>query len=247
MKNLVLATFMAAMASLTTGCIISSDDGGDDGPSDVEYNLGITWAIGNVGSSSGLNCPTATSDAVLHAQPVDSNNNHVGQELTVTFPCEDFAGTALLPADAYAVWLDIPGYAETPSWEEGMADQDRNDIEDLTNGDNTHTFAFWDNGGYFAVEWTLPSGQTCASAGADGAFFTPTVSGTTFIGNPDVFNCEAGFGITAEYLEGQYVVTGQLVEDPNNAAIGPGRAQNATMIGPNKTVMLPTFDLQLDP
>jgi hypothetical protein len=250
MKSLVLATFMAVMASLATGCIISSgDDGvdpGDDGPGDVEYNLNVDWAIGNVGSSAGVNCPVG-ADAILHAQPVDDDNNNVGAELTVTFPCEQFQGTALLPADVYAVWLEITDYAETPSWEEGMADQDRNDIEDLLTADNSHTFAFWDNGGYFAVEWTLPAGETCASAGADGAFFTPTLSGTTFIGDPDVFNCEAGFGITAEYIEGQYVVAGQLVTGPNDEALGPADSQNLTMISPNVTVMAPRpFDMELD-
>ncbi len=251
MKQIVLGNALALFALQLGGCIIEDGedpfcgDGIVDPGEDCDGGANCTatctlpvedalitanWSIKSASTNQVLSCPPNITTAAVYSQPVNDDNEPVGQAIIDLFDCVDNTGTTdPLPADVYQVWVSLTSdgggqvYATSTKWPAGIADADRNDIVDVRTSDKTFSTTLLEDGGYFALSWDLVDAQnnaplTCAQAMSDGVSVI-----STSVANPnsfvdDVFNCEAGFGITGGLLQGTYTV--QVAALENEQSIG---------------------------
>ena len=217
---------MAVLASQAAGCIITS--GGEE-----DAVITANWSIKSAATNQTLNCPPNITTAAVYSQAVNGANQPVGTPIIDLFDCDDNSGqTAPLPPDVYQVWVELTSegggqvYAASTKWPAGIDDLDRNDIIDVRDVDKAFTTTLLEDGGYFALSWDLVDAQTnapitCADALSDGVSVI-----STSVSNPnsfvdDVFNCEAGFGITGGMLQGTYTVQVAALEDEQSIGDAP--------------------------
>ena len=262
MKKLVLGTLFLALCALqTTGCTSSSgDDIGDDDIAD--RTITATWSLHNLASAqANLPCPPGTETAAVYTAPIDTNYNTIDAETTVDlFDCDARTGTTDgLFADKYQTWIeltdDVTGagasidhgdvYAASPRWPDTLIEADREDIVDLTSSSSKSiSFALIADGGYFAAGWSLEGGQTCAQAGSDGVSILATEVNGPVNSADDIFNCEAGFGITGAFANGNYTIAITATDGPTK--IGDSTTKTASITGPNKVTDLGDVVIPVD-
>ena len=238
MKNLVVLSGLIAAAS--TGCIISS--------SDSNPHVGASWQIKSFASGQEIGCPPGFDTAALYNQPLDINDQPVGQPIIDLFDCVKGAGrSAPLPATAYETWVEITNHNNTQSYAKSVPA-----IVDITNQDLTYNADIFDDAGYFGVAWNLVgknSGAplTCDQAGVTGASsgvgMVVTVTGTMSM-DENQFPCDDHQGVSKAYAEGSYTVT----VDAFTAAGGvsdTSQKDNQTIAGPNKVTNLGTVNIPI--
>lgn len=266
MKNLVIGSVFALAASQAAGCIIESDDSCPagyvedvdgtcilDGGADYA-TVGATWQIRSV-SGQNLGCPTGFNTAALFNVAVDGNGTPLapctgpGSRSDTCFVdlfnCEDGAGvSAPLPPRMYQTWVAITTDSGAQTYATSLSAY--LDVRDVDLDFNATIF---DDGGYFAVDWTLQNAgggaTTCAAANVP--FVGTTISsGTNMYDSGDPWACEDGYGVTSVLAEGTYNVIVEAV-DANNAQLGKAPDfPNETIQGPNLVTDLGTANIVID-
>ena len=237
MKNLVVLSGLIAAAS--TGCIISS--------SDSNAHVGATWSIQDLGGGD-IPCPPGFDTAALYNQPLDANNNAVGQPIIDLFDCSADAGrSAALPPTAYETWIEITTHDNSSVYAKSVPA-----FVDVTDVDLTYNATIYDNAGYFGFAWNLVGKNsnaplTCEQAGitgsSSGVAINVQVSGTM---NADEtqFDCTQYQGVSKPYVAGSYTVT----VDAFTSAGGVSdtlQKDNQVLNGPNKVTDLGTVNIPI--
>jgi hypothetical protein len=210
MRRLVLATMVACIATLATGCIISSDD--DDTPPDDVGFIRADWTFHDVAGAS-LGCPAGFDTATVTATPTTAG----GTPFIDLYDCVAGTGTADYDIDEYDVSIDI--------------DNDANQLYatslvqrvDITVNDGVVAEDFIDDGGRIIFDWVLVGAAnqplTCAGIGGDKVSITSTLVGTANAVE-DTFPCEDdGTGITDPILAGTYTLALDVL-DASGGALG---------------------------
>lgn len=227
MKKLVLFSFIVAMVSQVTGCIISS---GDDGGGGSGY-ITAQWDIKSVDGTS-LQCPAGFDTAALYSQEIDSNYGNVGGVITGDlFDCSAFSGvSAPLPATTYYSWIQIENHDGSTVYASTVQA-----YVDLTLSDKTFSANIYDDGGYFQMSWALTVGGSPSSCAAN-SDITGVEAISTEVGNPnnavsDIFQCSDHYGVTDVLPAGTYTIS---VDAFNSAMTAVGTAAPIT----NKSIQV---------
>lgn len=203
MRRLVLATMVACIATLATGCIISSDD--DDVPPDEVGSIRADWTFQNVAGAA-LGCPAGFDTVQVTAKTVDGLDCDplvAGSDTCIDlYDCVDGTGTGDLLATDYNVTIDVTDGGA------GIYGSSLTQAVDITVNDGVVSENFIDDGGRIVFDWVLVGAAnqplTCAEIGGDSVSITSTLAGTTSAVE-DLFPCEdAGTGITDPILAGTY-------------------------------------------
>jgi hypothetical protein len=202
MKKLVLFSLIVALVSQVTGCIISSDDGGDDTGAIV-----ANWDIKSVDNTS-LQCPTGFDTAALYSQEIDPNFANIGGQITGDlFDCSAFTGvSAPLAATTYYSWIQIESHDGSQVYATTVQK-----FVDLTTSDKSFNADIYTDGGYFQMVWALTVGGAPSSCGAN-ADITGVEAISTQVGNAgnsasDIFHCSDHYGVTDVLAAGTYTIS----------------------------------------
>jgi len=235
MKKLVLVAFVAAVASQAAGCIISSDDTGDDsgdGP-----RITATIEIFNGGPAPQIEC-------------VEGDGLRVNAQLTGTsagtsdvYNC-DVVALITPPLEqgpgVYDVWVDYindRGFPNDPSqwvvvettdFVTAVIDADDLDVEaELTI-----------NHGFFQAHWTIDGTETC-EAGESVSILATVAGGSE--ATDDIFDCadgvSGGLAFTDRLLLDTYTIDASLL-DANDVVIASPPAVTGEIIDGNEYVDL---------
>lgn len=235
MKKLVLVAFVAAVASQAAGCIISSDDTGDDsgdGP-----RITATIEIFNGGPAPQIEC-------------VEGDGLRVNAQLTGTsagtsdvYDC-DVVALITPPLEqgpgVYDVWVDYindRGFPNDPSqwvvvettdFVTAVIDADDLDVEaELTI-----------NHGFFQAHWTINETEGCNPD--ESVSIVATVAGGSEA-TDDIFLCEDGIDnglvFTDPLLLDDYVLSASLL-DPDDQVIVTTDPANGTILNGNDYIDL---------
>jgi hypothetical protein len=242
---------LAALASQTTGCIITSDD---DGGEDFA-TMNAEWSFHTVNPQGALSppnlCPSGFATVALHNQEVDASGRLVGSPFVDLFDCaagRDF--TDVLPPAVYETFLSVTNDSGSLVYADSISA-----IVDVTVSDKTFKAQIVDNGGYFKLGWDLRAQQTNAAitcnslAATDGVGVTATLTSNTSIIVPDDFDCVDGeiFSVFTDALaKGTYTVA---IEPINGASQSIGTAvvlSNRTIGDRNAVTDLGVVTLSVD-
>jgi hypothetical protein len=231
MKNLVLGSLIAIVASQLAGCIITTGDDEEDG------YITASWQIRNVGSNTNAPCPPGYDTAALYNQPVDSAGNNAGGVVIDLFDCDAGSGTSapLIPG-LYLSWIEIATTNNQDQFGKSLSAP-----VDITNEDKSFSAQILIDGGYFLMDWALVDAQTnapltCTQAGA--------VGGVEAIGTDvsnannsasDIFDCDDHYGVTAGYRAATYTVAVAAL-NASEQAIGPSTTLTGKTIRPANEV-----------
>jgi len=224
MNKLALSALLIGGLFQATGCIITSDDGDEFGSFDVAW------------STDGA-CPDGSAAEII------SQDVATQERFTDIYNCVDGAGvTAGLPLGNYDVWVEI-----TTADGSALFAQSNATAASLTRdgdliGINVPTFPM--NDGFFGLTWSLLDGGgnalTCAEVFAGGVDIVAT-SASTSEALVDVFNCEDGVGVSAEFPIDTYTIVVDVL-DENDAALGSSVAREESITFGNELVDLGNFD-----
>lgn len=239
MKNLVLGSLFAALASQAAGCVITS--GSDDAV------ITASWSIQNVdGTQTG--CPPTFNTAAVYSQPVNSLLQPVGSPIIDLFDCADGIGnTAPLPPDIYQVWVEITTGSGGQVYAKSLSA-----IVDVIDSDKTIATSILNDGGYFLLTWDLVDGVTnapmeCSDDPAiDGVGVLSTSVSNANNAFDDRFNCEDHYGVTGGLLQGAYTVEVAAI---NTAGASLGSAPvltNRVIDGQNQVTDLGNIIIPVD-
>jgi len=204
MKKLVLFSFIVALASQATGCIISSgDDGGGTGGTITAH-----WDIKSI-SGANVGCPVGFDTAALYSQEVDAAYNNVGAPVIDLFDCTAFTAlSAPLNATTYYSWIQIENHDGSSVYASTVEA-----YVDLTTNDATFTASILSDGGYFQMAWQLTIAATGAPTSCAANSDITGVEGiSTEVGNPsnavtDIFHCGDHYGVTDGLPAGSYTIS----------------------------------------
>ncbi len=249
MKNFVIGTLTALVATQAAGCVITTDDG--------DYaTVGATWEIKTV-SGSVASCPPGFTTAALFNVAVDSAGVPLAPctgpaSISDTcfvdlFNCEDHAGvSAPLPPAQYQTWVAITDTNGTNAYATSLSAY--LDVRDIDLDFNT---TIYDNGGYFAVDWSLKAASTnatlsCAQAGATFVTADVTVSGSTSFVETNPWPCNDHYGVTSVIPEGSYTVAVQALDSAEGYLGTAPTYTNKVISGPNEVTDLGTAVITID-
>lgn len=250
MKNLVLGSLLlAALASQTTGCIITSDDTSDYATITAEWSFHTVNPEGMLSPPN--SCPAGYNTVALHSQEVDASDRPIGAEVIDLFDCVDMRNFSdPLPPGAYETFLSVTSDGGASIYADSLAA-----IVDVTTADKTFSAQIVDNGGYFKMGWDLRRQNTAAPlnctdlAATDGVGVTATLASNSNIFVPDDFDCVDGetFSVFTDALaKGVYNVAIQAI-NAQSAAIGPATVLSNRSIGDRNSVTdlgVVTLDVQ---
>lgn len=240
MKNLVLGSLIAALASQAAGCIIESNN---------DTYVSASWSIKHLQNNTVLPCPPGFTTAALYDQPVNSDGTLVGSPTIDLFDCAAGAGTSgPLSPGLYLSWIEIANDNNTSVYAKSLSTP-----IDTTPGDQAASFTILEDGGYFQLQWLLKgattnSTLTCAQAGvasnggSAGIQLQAFVSGSNTSAS-DIFNCEDGTGVTDPYLKGSYDV---LVDAINPNPVGSAPTISSSITAPNNVTNLGTVTIPIN-
>lgn len=225
MKKLVLGSLLlAALASQTTGCIITSDGGSEFATINAEWSFRTVNPSGQLSPPN--SCPTGFGTVELHSQEVDASLRPIGIENLDLFDCIDMRHlSAEMDPGVYDTFLRVATSGGGSLYAESLPA-----IVDVTVSDKTFSTDIVDNGGYFRVAWDLREQGTNAPldcvdvAGIDGVEISSTIAGAQD-GVTDIFDCEVGAEFSNPVMAGTYVVTLEAL-DTAQQAIGQGALLN---------------------
>ena len=219
MKKLVMSALVLGALSQAAGCIFVTDDGDETGSIDV------AWTLADGGCAD---ADTATINALLTGDSTPYKD---------IYNCSDGSGlTQDLPLGTYTVWVDMTN----GSGGSLVAQSEAVDITLGTDGQlATADFAINVTNGYVDAGWTFSNGESCANyVGENGISVLSTEVGNGANAYDDVFDCEDGFGTTAEipaFLDYTVVVS---IIDGNGAVLGDAPAETITIDHGNEFVVL---------
>ena len=212
MKNLVLGSLIAMLASQAAGCIFVADDTTD------YAHVAATWSLRNESTGAATSCPTGFDTAALFNQAVDGGGNPIGtcsssannNESTCfvdLFDCEAHAGTSFpLPPTRYKTWIEITDHAVANIYASTIPA-----YVDISDVDLTYNAQILNDGGYFYFRWNL-QGQssgaplTCGSAPGGVELIGTDVTNSSN-SHSDMFDCIDGGDYTAGYQAATYTVS----------------------------------------
>ena len=197
MKNLVLPTLIAAVASLAAGCIFADDGSSGLGSIQVSWALKSTDAGGNPIASG---CPAGSDTAVLFALPTGAP---VASAFQDAFNCTDGAGVIgdLEPGD-YTVWVQLTDHPVAVKYAESGSQQ----IHVNADGTQAAPFEIYVDRAFFVAGWTLTGrGTSCAAVANGGVSILASTAGG------------AGFETLVDCTEGEGRKT---VSEPVPSALG---------------------------
>jgi len=146
-------------------------------------NLTVVWNTQNVDGTQ-LPCNTNYPMIMVHVMNYSKSTNGNESEFTRLFECSAGQGTWSLPLSgdieepgglygddvtgAYDVWIS----QRDSSGEVARQESQTNHHVDLSTGDKTVTNTFYEDGGYYGVEWEFRGTEvtedlTCAASGVD--------------------------------------------------------------------------------
>lgn len=250
MKNLVLGSLLlAALASQTTGCIITSDDTSDYATINADWSFHTVNPQGMLSPPN--NCPAGFDTVALHSQEVDASGRAIGSEVIDLFDCVDMRNFSdPLPPGVYETYVSVTSTGGANVYADSISA-----LVDVTTADKTFSAQLVDNGGYFKVGWDLRRQGTaapisCANlAATDGVGITATLASNSSIFVPDDFDCVDGetFSVFTDALaKGVYNVAIQAI-NAQSAAIGPATVLANKSIGDRNAVTdlgVVTLDVQ---
>jgi len=213
-----MSALVLGAISQAAGCIfVTSDD--DTGQMDVAWTLA---------DGSCADADTATINALLSGDSTPYKD---------IYNCSDGGGLSQdLPLGTYTVWVDLTDGS-------GGALIAQSEAVDITldhGGQQASAdFAINVTQGYIDAGWTFAGGNTCASyAGEDGISVLSTEVGNGSNAFDDTFDCEDGFGTTAELPAfTDYTVVVSII-DGNGAVLSDAPAETVTIDHGNEFVPL---------
>jgi len=245
MRRLVLATMVACIASLATGCIISSDD--DDTPPDDVGSIRADWTF-HTAAGGALGCPAGFATTRVTAKTVDGGDCDpliAGSNTCVDlYDCVDGTGTGDLLATDYDVTIEITDGGN------GVYGSSLTLPVDITVNDGAVDEDFIDDGGRLTAAWALVDATTnaaltCATAGnPDAISFDVTLTGPNTL-TTDLFECADESGISDPLIAGSYVVSVSAV-NTQGQALGAPQNKNVTLGDQNDYQDLGTITLPID-
>ena len=239
MKNLVLGTLIAGLASQAAGCIIETND---------DTYVTAQWSIKHAANNSVIPCPPGYTTAALYSQPVQPDLTPVGSPTIDLFDCEAGIGTSgPLAPGLYLNWIDIATENNTSVYAQSLSTP-----TDTSLGDGSVAFDIFEDAGYFSFNWNLIGASSnrplsCSEAGVMSNGTTAGIQLQAFVAGSnssasDIFNCEDGIGTTSEYLAGAYDV---LVDAVNPDPLGSAPTISSTIQAPNKVTQLGTVNIPI--
>ncbi len=236
---------LAALASQTTGCVITSDDDPDD-----FATITADWSFHSVNAKGDLspenNCPSAFPTVALHSQELDANDRPIGPEVIDLFDCIDGRNfTDELIPGVYETFIRVTDDSGLSLYAESLPE-----IVDVRVNDTTIDPLIVDNGGYFSIAWDLREQQTNAplecrdNPDIDGIEILATLLGPNEL-IVDQFDCELGFDISAPLMEGTYSIDVNAFMDGNpDVRIGDAvTLTNRVIRNRNQVTELPTVTI----
>jgi hypothetical protein len=224
MKNLVFVTMLAAGASLSTGCIISSDDG----PSpcdDRELEGGACLEIV-------VDCPGGATGFTTS-----------GTGATENVSCATGFVAILVNPGTYTI--DVTPTAPGVEFLSDSRTVTVNDFDVVSVG-----FVNWSPLGFMGLTWTIqgaqPSAANCSAIGGDGGVSTIATLAGTASAEEDLFDCEDGQGVTAGHELGDYVVAIALL-NADELAVADAADQNVSLTVESEFYDLGNFNFTPDP
>jgi cysteine-rich repeat protein len=208
--------------------------------------LTANWTFRDVATNTVTGCPAGFDTAEVTSQPLDAAGNPAGTPIVDLFDCAALTGTtAAVPPAVYSVQVSITN---------GASQEYARSVEslvDLSTADASIDVTILNDGGYFALAWNLVSAAsdtslTCAQvAGLDSVEIVSTLSGSTTAVS-DLFDCDAGGGITAGMLAGSYTISVAALNANNQALGAPQNQANKVIAAPNRVTDLGTITLPID-
>jgi DNA uptake protein ComE-like DNA-binding protein len=182
--------------------------------------LSVSWRVGELATSQNVGCPPGYDTIALTSQPVDAQDRPEGPAVVDLFDCAaGMHDSAPLPAGRYWVGISITDASGVVSYAKSTTA-----IVDLTQTNQSASFRIYKDGGYFALGWNLVgrtsnAALTCSQLpDLDSIEVVAIRSGTSTVVS-DLFSCDAGSGLTAGLLGGDYMVSVSAV-DMTAAALG---------------------------
>ena len=215
MKKLVMSALVLGVASQAAGCIFVTED--DTGQMDV------AWTLAD-GSCADADTATINAQLVGDSTPYKDIYN-----------CSDGGGLSQdLPLGTYTVWVDLTDGSGGAL----IAQSEAVDIT-LDHGGQLATadFAIDVTQGYIDAGWTFAGGNSCADyVGENGISVLSTEVGNGANAFDDTFDCEPGFGTTAEIPAfTDYTVVVSII-DGNGAVLSDAPAETVTIDHGNEFV-----------
>lgn len=206
-----LAAFLIAAAC--PACVIhtTGDDGGGGGGGGGDAaTISARWSLRNMADGATTACPAGFDTAQLISQPVDANNNPVGDPIVDLFDCAAKAGTsAALPPDVYQVWIEIRNTDGSTLYAQSLSQ-----FVDVRVQDKAFATQILNDGGYFQLSWDLIGNTsqqmlTCSqiAGGVDAVETISTSVADSHRFYTDKFTCEDHVGVTSGLLQGAYTIS----------------------------------------
>jgi cysteine-rich repeat protein len=198
--------------------------------------IAASWELRNIVTNTATACPTGFDTAAVYSQPVNAAGAPAGPVIVDLFDCAAKTGTTSpLPAARYLVWIEITNNANTSVYAKSLSA-----YVDVTVSDKTFSAQILNDGGYFQLAWLLRGANTnnaltCAQAGASGVESIATDVSTPTNSASDIFQCDAGRGITAGFSAATYTVSVAALNNANQS-IGTAPTLTNRVIAPRNAV-----------
>jgi hypothetical protein len=243
MKKLVFGALIALAASQAGGCIITSDNTGNDG------FITASWNLKSVATGTSATCPPGYDTAALYSQPVDSLGNNAGSVVIDLFNCDAGTGqSAPLIPGLYDSWIAITNHDNSAQYATSTKA-----LVDIAVADKSFTAAILVDGGYFSLAWNLTRASNgapllCADvAGIGGVETISTSVSNSQNSADDIYPCEDHQGITGGFLAGTYTVSVDAIDSnhPPGAISNPINFANKVITSPNIVTPLGTVTIPI--
>ncbi len=250
MKKLVLGSLVLAVASQAAGCIITSDDPGE------EYALiNAQWDLKTTAGAS-IPCPPGTTTAAVYAQAVDTNYRLVGTPFIDLYDCNAGAGvTDPLPPDVYQAWVELTSegggnvYATSTSLNEASPTDEY--FVNVLDVDQTFKTTILQDGGYFQFDWDLRDTSTNAPLSCTAGAVSKVALLSTSVTNAnnsfdDRFPCDKQYGLSGGLLQGAYTVHVSATNAAGQGLGPPTEFLNAVIKEKNQVTDLGSVMVKVD-
>jgi hypothetical protein len=228
MKNLVLSALVAAMASQTAACIITSDSD----PEETGNRLAVTWNY-KVNDVSQPGCPQGANTVLLNIKSESASTPQ-----TFMFSCAERTLIAYVPDDRYQIWVELENNGNLYAQSQSL-------IDDVFGVDKNITFDIHEDRGYFFTQWSLKGASSNALLGCnqvanlDKISLLTTKTGTS-MGTDSRFDCNPGVGTSLPLAVGLYTVALDAVNSANQTLGGIDVATNQQINARNQATNLGT-------
>jgi cysteine-rich repeat protein len=228
------------------GNLIPSDGCSATCTTEASYSFTATWQIKTFGGQVQA-CPQGFDTAAVISQPLDASGAAVGTQIVDLFDCSAGTGTiAPIYEGTYRVHIAITNTNGTLTYASTVATRLVLDASGKTIATQILT-----DGGYFGWAWALVGASsnnalTCAQIpNLDGVELVSTVTSTT-MAYADLFDCEAGSGVTAGLPAGSYTVSADAFSTSGDALGTAPPLVSRQIMGPNRVTDLGTITIPID-